>query len=181
MVNSIRFATGMGYGNNLGDISYITFPSLYDTLGFASNLFAALNGIKVAKYLTHVHGNPPKVRWFINNLYKTDKISQGFGYAAAIVDGINVWYETGDFAKGIYTGLYDVSSMIISSSLGGLIGSIAGTFLGGPAGAIIGTIAGIAIEEGIQYFKEGVVNWVDKTVDDFFEWISNGWGELINA
>ena len=80
LVNSIRSATGMDYGNNLGDIGYITFPSLYDTLGFALNLFAVINGIKVAKYLTHVHGNPPKVGWFMNNLYKVDKISRGFGY-----------------------------------------------------------------------------------------------------
>ena len=140
-----------------------------------------LNGIKVEKYLTHVHGNIPKVGWFMKNLYKVDKIFQGFGYSAAIVDGINVWRETGDVAKGIYMSLYDVGSMIISSSLGGLIGSIAGTLLGGPAGAIIGTLACIGVEALIQYFKEDVVNWVDKKVDEFFEWISNGWGELINV
>ena len=177
LVNSIRLATGMGYGNNLGDVSHITFPSLYDTLGFVSNLFTIFNGIKVAKYLTHVHGNPPSVKWFLSNLYKTDKISQGFGYAAAIVDGINVWYETGDFAKGLYTGLYDWGSMVISSNLGGLIGGL----IGGPAGAIIGTLAGIGIEMLIQYFKDDVVNWVDKTVDDFFEWISNIGSEMVNV
>ena len=181
MVNSIGLSMGASHWNNLDNVSSITFPSLYDTLGFASNVFAVLNGIKVAKYLTHIHGNPPSVKWFMSNLYKTDKISLGFGYIVAIVDGINVWRETGDVAKGIYTGLYDVGSMIISSSLGGLIGSIAGTLLGGPAGAIIGTIAGVAIEAGIQYFKENVVNWLDKSFDDFIKWISSGWSELVNA
>ena len=51
----------------------------------------------------------------------------------------------------------------------------------GPAGAIIGTLVGIGIEALIQYFKDDVVNWVDKTVDDFINWISNRWGELVNA
>ena len=62
-----------------------------------------------------------------------------------------------------------------------IMGSFVGGMLGGPAGAIIGTLAGIGIEALIQYFKDDVVNWVDKTVDDFFEWISNMWGELVNA
>lgn len=35
-------------------------------------------------------------------------------------------------------------------------------------GAIIGAVAGILIEGFIQYFKEDVVNWIDKNVDDFF-------------
>ena len=63
----------------------------------------------------------------------------------------------------VYTGLYDWGSMVISSNLGGLIGGL----IGGPAGAIIGTLAGIGIEMLIQCFKDDVVNWVDKTVDDF--------------
>ena len=46
---------------------------------------------------------------------------------------------------------------------------------------VLGTIAGVAIEEGIQYFKENVVNWLDKSFDDFIKWISREWGELVNA
>ena len=177
MVNSINRDMGIGYGNNLGSISYITFPSLYDTLGFASNVFAVLNGIEVAKYLTHIHGRPPKVGWFLDNLSKHGKISGYLGYAAAAVDGINVYMNTNDLGLAGWTVAYDVGSMLIASKLGGLIGGL----IGGPAGAIIGTLAGIGIEALIQYFKDDVVNWVDKTVDDFIDWISNRWGELINA
>ena len=177
MVNSIGVIMGASYWNNLGNVSSITFPSLYDTLGFASNVFAALNGIKVAKYLTYIHGNPPKVGWFLDNLSKHGKISGYLGYAAAAVDGINVYMNTNDIGLAGWTVAYDIGSMIIASKLGGLIGGL----IGGPAGAIIGTLAGIGIEALIQYFKDDVVNWVDKTVDDFINWISNRWGELVNA
>ena len=87
--------------NNFGFISDFTFPSLYNILSFTSNVFALLNGIKVAKYLSHVHGKPPKVGWFLKNLSKYNKISGYLGYAAAIVDGINVWNESGDIKKGL--------------------------------------------------------------------------------
>ena len=177
MVKSIGVSTEIDYGSNLGSANYFTFPSLYDTLGFTSNIFAVFNGVNVAKYLTHVHGNPPKVGWFLNNLSKSGKISGYLGYAAAVVDGMNVWIETGDFAKGLYTGLYDWGAMVISSNLGGLIGGL----IGGPAGAIIGTLAVIGIEILIQHFKEDVVNWIDKTVDDFIDWISNRNGGFVNA
>ena len=46
IVNSISFNIGIGKKNNLGSISDITFPSLYNTLGFASNVFSVLNGVK---------------------------------------------------------------------------------------------------------------------------------------
>jgi hypothetical protein len=177
MVNSIVLSMGASYWNNLGNVSSITFPSLYDTLGFASNVFAALNGIKVAKYLTHIHGNPPKVGWFLDNLSKHGKISGYLGYAAAAVDGINVYMNTNDIGLAGWTVAYDIGSMIIASELGGLIGGL----IGGPAGAIIGTLAGICIEMLIQCFKDDVVNWVDKTVDDFFEWISNIGSEMVNV
>ena len=177
MVNSIGVIMGARNLDNLGNVSSITFPSLYDTLGFASNVFDALNGIKVAKYLTHIHGNPPKVGWFLDNVSKLGKISGYLGYAAAAVDGINVYMNTNDIMLAGWTIAYDISSMIIASKLGGLIGGL----IGGPAGAIIGTLAGIGIEALIQFFKDDVVNWVDKTVDDFINWISNRWGELVNA
>lgn len=67
--------------------------------------------------------------------------------------------------------------MLIASKLGGIIGGL----IGGPAGAIIGTLAGIGIEVLIQYFKDDVVNWIDKKVDDFIDRILNRWGELANA
>jgi hypothetical protein len=68
--------------------------------------------------------------------------------------------------------------MIISSELGGFIGGL----IGGPAGAIIGTILGIAMEDFIQYyFKEDVVKWLDKSFDDFVDWISNRNGGFVNA
>ena len=182
MVSStIGFGKGIGYGNNLSDNSYITFPSLYNTLGFASNVFAFLNGIKVAKYLSHVHGNPPSVKWFMSNLYKVDKISQGLGYVAAIIDGINVYMDTNDLELAGWTIAYDIGGMVIASSLGGAIGSLVGGMLGGPAGAIIGTLAGIGIEALIQIFKEDVVNLVDKSFDDFIDWISNRNGGFVNA
>ena len=155
--------------------------SLYDALGFTSNVLAIINGLKVAQYLTHIHGNPPSVSWFIDNLYKVDKFSKFFGYVAALIDGIGVYRNTNDIGKAIFTTGYDIGGMIIASSLGGFIGSTLGILLGGPAGAIIGTLAGIGIESLIQYFKEDVVNWVDKTFDDFIYWISNKWGDLINA
>ena len=177
IVKPIGLDAGISYGNNLGDVSYISLPLLYDTLGFVSNLFDVFNGIRVAKYLTHIHGNPPKVGWYLDNLSKYGKISGYFGYAAAAVDGINVYINTNDLGLAGWTIAYDVGSMIIASKLGGLIGGS----IGGPTGAIIGTLAGIAIEAFIQYFKDYVVNWVDKTVDDFIDWISKRLGEFVNA
>ena len=168
IVKLIGLDAGISYGYNLGDVSYISLPLLYDTLGFVSNLFDVFNGISVAKYLTHIHGNPPKVGWYLDNLSKYGKISGYFGYAAATVDGINVYINTNDLGIAGWTIAYDVGSMIIASKLGGLIGES----IGGPTGAIIGTLAGIAIEAFIIYFKDYVVNWVDKTVDDFIDWIS---------
>ena len=85
--------------------------------------------------------------------------------------------NTNDIGLAGWTVAYDIGSMIIASKLGELIGGL----IGGPAGAIIGTLAGIGIEALIQYFKDDVVNWVDKTFDDFINWISNSWGELVNA
>ena len=177
IVNSISFNIGIGNKNNFGSISDITFPSLYNTLGFASNVFSVLNGVKVAKYLTHIHGNPPKVGWFLDNLSKHGKISGYLGYAAAIVDGIYVYKNTNDLGLAGWTIAYDIGAMLIESKLGGIIGGL----IGGPAGAIIGTLAGIGIEVLIQYFKDDVVNWIDKKVDDFIDWILNIWGELANA
>jgi uncharacterized membrane protein YadS len=86
----------MGYVNNFGFISDFTFPSLYNILSFTSNVFAVFNGFKVVKYLSHVHGNPPKVGWLLNNLSKCGKMSDYLGYAAAAVDGVNVYFNTSD-------------------------------------------------------------------------------------
>lgn len=146
-------------------------------LGLTSNIFSFINGLKVAKYLNHVHGNPPKVGWFLDKLSKHGKISGYIGYATAIVDGINIWKKIGDFAKGLYTGLFDLGEMVIALKLGGLIGGL----IGGPAGAIIATFAAIGIEALIQIFKKDVVNWLDEKVDSIFGWISEGWSELVNA
>ena len=156
--------SGLKLSNGIvsGNYSLIKAPSLYGALCFASNAFAILNGIKVAEYLTHIHGNPPKVGWFLENLYKADTISFILGCASAVVDGFNVWNQTGDLVKAIMTGAYDVGAMFIAGKLGGLLGGL----VGGPAGAIVGTLIGIGIEELFQLVKEDIVNWIDKTIDE---------------
>lgn len=152
-------------------------PSLYDTIGFASNFFAMLNGIKAAHYLKHISKITNNFDWFLNGFSKYNKISNYLGYMNAVVDGVNVWYLTGDFFKGAITGIYDWGALIMSSELGILLGGL----IGGPVGAIIGTLTGIGIEFVIQIFKEEFVDWLDKKIDNLYNWISDKWGELING
>ena len=55
------------------------------------------------------------------------------------------------------------------------------TAIGGPAGAIIGVISAIAIEAGLQYFKEVAVSWVDDARDAILAQLLNKQGELRNV
>ena len=110
--NSSIFGTyGSIYNNVYNNLLRFLKPSLYDALGHASNIFAVLNGVEAAKYLSHIHGNPPKVAWFLDNVSKFNKISNFIGYVAAFVDGFTVYNQTGDQGKALYTGLYDVGAV----------------------------------------------------------------------
>lgn len=82
-------------------------PSLYDTIGFASNFFAMLNGIKAAHYLKHISKITNNFDWFLNGFSKYNKISNYLGYMNAVVDGVNVYNDTFDTLLKLITYLYD--------------------------------------------------------------------------
>ena len=153
------------------DYSSFTPPTLYEILGHVSNFLALCNGLKAAEYLTHIHGNPPPIKWFLDNVSKTGKIAGYLGWIAAAVDGINVYIETGDLTMAIVTSLYDVAGMYVASELGALIGGV----IGGAPGAIIGTILGIAIEAFIQEYKEDIVTWIDSKLDGLANQVALEW------
>ena len=159
------------------DYSSFTPPTLYEILGHVSNFLALCNGLKAAEYLTHIHGNPPPVKWFLDNVSKIGKITEYLGWIAAAVDGINVYIETGDNGLAFWTMAYDLAGMYVASELGGLIGGI----IGGPVGAIVGTLAIIAIESLIQNYKEDIVIWIDGKFDSLGKQISLEWRELAHA
>ena len=81
---------------------------LYDSLGFASNVLSLINGFKVAEYLTHIHGNSPKIEWFLDNVSKLNSISGFIGVVASIIDGYGVYQQTGSSSKGVFTIAYDI-------------------------------------------------------------------------
>ena len=144
---------------------------LYDSLGFASNVLSLINGFKVAKYLTHIHGNPPKIEWFLDNVSKLNSISDFIGVVASIIDGYGVYQQTGSSSKGVFTIAYDIGAMALSSYLGCLIGGL----VLGPAGAIVVTLAIMSIESLFQIFKEDVVDVVDNAWNIFCDWIAGVW------
>lgn len=147
------------FGKKCGDKKSYNFvfemPSLYETISFASNAFDMINGIKVAKYLTHVHGNAPSVNWFLDNLSKHGKIPRYLGYVSAIVDDLSVFHETGDLGKVILTRFYDIDAMHVVNMLSGFVGGL----IGGPVGAIVGVVVGIIVEEVFNTLKKMLWNF----------------------
>ena len=140
----------------------LELPSFYDALGFASNLFAVLNGIKVAKYLTYstMNINTLSVGTLLCKYSKLSSVADAFSTATAIIDGYNVYMDTGDLSQGLYTGLYDYGSTLASSKIGYVVGS----FVGGYVGALLGTLVGLLISNELQKYKEDIVNWFDEWV-----------------
>ena len=158
-------------------LSTPSVPSLYNLLGNASNIFAVINGIKTAEYVKHIHGNPPHIGWFLDNVSKFNTVAGIFSVAAAVVDSFDVYYTIGDLGTSIYTGMFDLGSAWVASKLGAALGGV----IGGPAGAIVGTLAIIMLEEIFQTYKEPIVKWIDQVIDSFINNFTGIQGELSYA
>lgn len=124
--------------------------------------------IDAIRYLVNENnGHAPSSGWFLDNLSGLGKASVYIGWATYVIDGIDVWNQTGDFKAGLITTAYDFGGYFISYGIGGLIG----TAIGGPVGAVV------AIEFGWQSLKEYVVPWATDRVNAFWNLLQSLFNE----
>ena len=72
-----------------------------DIVNMSSSIASLLQGINVYKYLQNIHGNPPKISWFIDTLYDFKQLSKRFGVVSAVISGLEELLNSGNIASAI--------------------------------------------------------------------------------
>ena len=113
-----------------------------DIVNMSSSTASLLQGINVYKYLQNIHGNPPKISWFFNNLNDFSQLSKKFGVISAVISGLEELLNSGNIASAISFGTLSFISAQGASYVGTLIISA----IGGIPGMIIGTIVACGLQ-----------------------------------
>ena len=112
-----------------------------DFVNMSSGIASLLQGINVYKYLQNIHGNPPKISWFFNNLNDFSQLSKRFGYISATIGGVIELINSGSWSNAVIAGL----SIFGASSIAQYIGMVIGGTLGGLPGLFVGTVIAFAM------------------------------------
>ena len=78
------------------EIIAIATGSIGNIINIVSDISPYLQGIQVYNYLKHIHGNPPPVKWFFENLLDFKQFSNRLGVVSAVFEGINKFIATGN-------------------------------------------------------------------------------------
>ena len=113
-----------------------------DIVNMSSSTASLLQGINVYKYLQNIHGNPPKISWFFNNLNDFKSFSAKIGIISAIFESIEEFNNSGNLIVAGLFGVLTLGSNLLIEKGGLLIGGI----VGGIPGMIIGTIVACGLQ-----------------------------------
>lgn len=130
-----------------------------DIVNMSSSTASLLQGINVYKYLQNIHGNPPKISWFFNNLNDFSQLSKRLGYISATIGGVIELINSGSWSNAVIAGL----SIFGASSIAQYIGMAIGGTLGGLPGLFVGTV----IAFGIEYLLTEILNNILRDLFDF--------------
>ena len=113
-----------------------------DIVNMSSSTASLLQGINVYKYLQNIHGNPPKISWFFNNLNDFSQLSKRLGVISAVISGLEELLNSGNLIVAGLFGVLTLGSNLLIEKGGLLIGGI----VGGIPGMIIGTIVACGLQ-----------------------------------
>ena len=134
-----------------------------DIVNMSSSIASLLQGINVYKYLQNIHGNPPKISWFIDTLYDFKQLSKRFGVVSAVISGLEELLNSGNIASAItYSALTFVTALGTSS-----FGNLLFGMIGGIPGLILSTI----ISVGLQFILDNFIqNTLLPWLNGIFSW-----------
>lgn len=134
-----------------------------DIVNMSSSTASLLQGINVYKYLQNIHGNPPKISWFIDTLYDFKQFSKRFGVVSAVISGLEELLNSGNIASAItYSGLTFVTALGTSS-----FGNLLFGMIGGIPGLILSTIVSV----GLQFVLDNFIqNTLLPWLNGLFSW-----------
>lgn len=141
---------------------------LYNIADVSTTLLTLEQGMLLHDYLSKIHGNPPKLKFFtksLSNVRKLNYLGLGIDIAASMFEIASDYISTSDESRMFAMVVYEASGI----ALGIIIGNKLAALLGGPIGALAYTgiviLLDVILGDVLDKFQDKIVN----AIDNFFE------------